>query len=272
MKKEKTIITRIGHSTVLIQLPHVTILTDPVMFSRVWPFFWGIGTIGPKRLHKASMTVEELPIIDIVLISHAHFDHLDTPSLRAITRKLPYKITCITAFNTQKRLKNLQRKEIYELDRNQEIDIFWLHITAWETRHRWARWPWTPDRSQETIVWAWHNSYLIEYTQNNESKEICFGGDTAYTHAFKKWNDKHVDVTLMPIWAYDPFRFQHCVPEEAVKMAEDMHTKVFVPLHRNTFKLSKEPILEPIERLKKDLKNKNMILGIDNIWWNYILK
>lgn len=93
-------------------------------------------TIGLKRLHQAALTIEELPPIDLVLISHAHMDHLDVQSLRAITRKQPYKITCITAFNTKKRLHYFQRKEVYELDWNQEIDLLGLHITAGETRHR----------------------------------------------------------------------------------------------------------------------------------------
>ncbi len=100
---------------------------------------------------------------------------------------------------------------------------------------------------------AGHNAYHIQYLQNGEDKQIVFGGDTAYTHAFKKWSDKHVDVAIMPIGAYNPFKWQHCTPEEALKMAEDMHSKVIIPIHRNTFKLSVEDVLEPIERLKKSI-------------------
>lgn len=268
---EQTIITRIGHATVLIQLPHITILTDPVFFDRIGISLFGLTTVGPKRLHKAAISINDLPPIDLVLISHAHFDHLDVQSLRAITHKQPYKIECITAFNTKKRLKNLQRKEVYELDWDQEIDILWLHISAGETRHRWARYPWTPDRSQESTMGAWHNSYLIEYSQNWSEKQIVFGGDTAYTHAFKKRHNKSVDVAIMPIGAYDPFRFQHCTPEEALKMADDMHSKVFIPVHRNTFRLSREKPLEPIERLEKALPQHTMILGIDRIGWVYTI-
>ena len=69
----------------------------------------------------------------------------------------------------------------------------------------------------------------------------------------------------MPIGAYDPFRFQHCTPEEALKMADDMHSKVFIPIHRNTFRLSREKLSEPIERLIKALPDHTMIIGIDNI-------
>jgi len=120
---EQTTITRIGHATVLIELPHITILTDPVLFDRIGISFFGLPTMGLKRLHKAALSIHELPPIDLVLISHAHFDHLDVQSLRVISHKQPYKIECITAFNTKKRLKNLQRKEVYELDWDQEIDI-----------------------------------------------------------------------------------------------------------------------------------------------------
>lgn len=120
---QSTTITWIGHATVLIQLPNFTILTDPVLFDRIGISFFGLPTIGLKRLHKAAMTIEELPPIDLILISHAHMDHLDTQSLRALTHKQPYKITCITAFNTKRRLKNFQWKEVFELDRDQDIDI-----------------------------------------------------------------------------------------------------------------------------------------------------
>jgi L-ascorbate metabolism protein UlaG (beta-lactamase superfamily) len=87
-----------------------------------------------------------------------------------------------------------------------------------------------------------------------------FGGDTAYTHAFKKRSDKRIDIAIMPIGAYDPFRFQHCTPEEALKMALDMHTKIFIPIHRGTFRLSREKISAPIERLKKALPDYPIIL------------
>ena len=267
---QHTSITWIGHATVLIQLPNFTILTDPVLFDRIGISFFGLPTIGLKRLHKAAMNVNELPPIDLVLISHAHMDHLDVQSLRAITHKQPYKITCITAFNTKKRLKNFQWKEVFELDRDQDIDIGPIHISAGETRHRWARYPWTPDRSQESTMGAWHNAYLIEYTQNEKEKQIVFGWDTAYTHAFKKWSDKDVDAAIMPIGAYDPFRFQHCTPEEALKMANDMHSKAIIPIHWNTFRLSREKPLEPIERLQKAIHNNTTIkLGIDTIWGKY---
>lgn len=266
---QSTTITWIGHATVLIQLPNFTILTDPVLFDRIGISFFGLPTIGLKRLHKAAITINELPPIDLVLISHAHMDHLDVQSLRALTHKQPYKIICITAFNTKKWLKNLQWKEVFELDWDQDLIIENIRISAWETRHRWARYPWTPDRSQESTMGAGHNAYLIEYTQNNEDKQIVFGWDTAYTHAFKKWSDKHVDAAIMPIWAYDPFRFQHCTPEEALKMASDMHSKVFIPIHWNTFKLSVEKINEPIERLQSALWESTIKLGIDKIWGTY---
>ncbi len=87
-----------------------------------------------------------------------------------------------------------------------------------------------------------------------------FGGDTAYTHAFKKRHDKNVDVAIMPIGAYDPFRFQHCTPEEALKMAGDMHSKAIIPIHWNTFRLSREKLTEPINRLKDALSTNDIVL------------
>ncbi len=119
---QSTTITWIGHATVLIQLPGITILTDPTLFDRIGPSFFGL-TIGIKRYNKVAIDINDLPPIDLVLISHAHLDHLDEESLRAITRKQPYKVVCITALNTKKRLKDFQWLEIYELDWDQEMDI-----------------------------------------------------------------------------------------------------------------------------------------------------
>ncbi len=273
MMKESTTITRLGHSTILIEFPYLTLLTDPVLFSRIGIKLWGFPTMGLKRYTPPAMTVEQLPPIDIVLLSHAHMDHLDVQTLQAITRKQPYKIACITAMNTQRWVKRFQWKEVYELDRDQELEILGVRITAGETRHRWARYPRNADRSQEKLNGAWHNSYMIEFQQNNHKKEIVFWGDTAYTHAFKKRHTEHVDVAIMPIGAYDPFRFQHCTPEESLKMAKDMNSKVFIPIHWNTFMLSKEKRTAPMERLKVALEqDSNIQLWLDTIGESYILE
>lgn len=271
--KESTRITRLWHATVLIELPYLTILTDPVLFSRIGIKLWRLPTMGVKRYTPPALTVDELPPIDLILLSHAHMDHLDVQTLLSVTRKQPYQITCITAMNTQKWVKKFQWKEIYELDWDQELNILGIRITAGETRHRGARYPRNADRSQEAINWAWHNSYMIEFQQNNEKKEIVFWWDTAYTHAFKKWSTEHVDVAIMPIGAYDPFRFQHCTPEESLKMATDMNSKVFIPIHWNTFTLSKEKRTAPIERLKAALEYDTTIqLWLEHIWESYILQ
>lgn len=272
MSQERTTITRLWHATVLIELPYLTILTDPVLFSRIGIKLRWLPTLGPKRFTPPAMTVEQLPPIDIILLSHAHMDHLDVQTLRAITHKQPYKITCITAMNTKKWVKNFQRKEIYELDWDQELELLGIRITAGETRHRWARYPRNADRSQEALNGAGHNSYMIEFQQNNTKKEIVFWWDTAYTHAFKKWSTEHVDVAIMPIGAYDPFRFQHCTPEEALKMAKDMNSKVFIPIHWNTFILSKEKRTAPLERLQAALEHDSTItLGLYQIGEQYTL-
>lgn len=269
---DTTRITWLGHSTVLIQLPHLTILTDPVLFTRIGVKFWGFPTIGLKRYTPPAMTIEELPPIDLVLISHAHMDHLDVHTLQKLTHKQPYQIICITAYNTKKRLSQFQRREVYELDRDQELEILGIRISAGETRHWGARFPRNADRSQETLNGAGHNSYMIEFQQNDQKKEIVFGGDTAYTHAFKKWANEHIDVALMPIGAYDPFKFQHCTPEESLKMASDMNSKVIIPIHRNTFRLSKEPINEPIQRLKEALRYSTIELGLEQIGDTFVLE
>ena len=120
---QKTTITWIGHSTILIELPDITIITDPVLFSRIGIKIPWFPTFGLKRYTPPARGIEDLPPIDLVLLSHAHMDHLDIMSLRALSHREPYKLVCVTAYNTDKWIDHLQWKKIYELDRNQELEI-----------------------------------------------------------------------------------------------------------------------------------------------------
>lgn len=223
----------LGHSTVLLQLDGFTILTDPVFSERC-----GIGlgrvTLGLKRLTAPALSVNELPQIDLILLSHAHMDHFDIPSLRRLENPA-------TRVVTARRTADLLRVQWYggvaELGWGESIRVGPLTIRGLEVNHWGARY--------RTDVYRGFNGYLIE----GAGKRIVFGGDTANTNAFRVVKSSQpVDLALMPIGAYDPWIRYHCNPEEAWRMGEDAGAEHFLPIHHQTFHLSAEPLHEPIER------------------------
>ncbi len=264
--KNKINIAWIGHSTVLINFYGTIILTDPVMLNRIGLKVIGL-TFGPKRIIPPALNIDELPKIDIVILSHAHFDHTDISSLKEITNKFPNQIEVITAKQTKDVIYNLKWKNISILDWQESIKIKDVDITAIETKHFGWRFPWEKDRSRGYNAGRSYNAYLLE--KNNKS--ILFGGDTAMTDKYEIIKDKNIDIAIMPIGAYNPWKDVHCNPEEALIMAENIGAKYFIPIHCKTFRLGAEPYDEPIDWLKKSVKNYNITLGFDTIGGTFVL-
>jgi L-ascorbate metabolism protein UlaG (beta-lactamase superfamily) len=224
----------IGHSTVLIRVDGFTILTDPVFSRRI-----GIGigpfVLGMKRLVDPAIKLKDLVVPDVILLSHAHMDHFDLPSLRKLEN---LGTTVITASGTSDLLRVKRYRAVHELRWDESRQVGPAKIRAIEVKHWGAR--------TRTDVHRGYNGYLIEAGRYR----IVFGGDTAYTHAFRKIrSSKPVDLALMPIGAYDPWIRAHCNPEQALAMANDMGAELVLPVHHRTFKLSSEPYGDPIERL-----------------------
>lgn len=231
----------ISHSTVLINFYGVWILTDPVFSERVGPDF-GIVTIGPKRYVLPALNIDELPQIDIILLSHAHYDHTDLPSLRAL-KNTP---NIITAKITTDILQRADVKNAVELGWNEVFEAKTkkgsVKITAIEVNHWGRRWPDNTFRG--------YNGYIIE----REGRRILFAGDTAYANYFSRYRvNGGYEIALMPIGAYNPWIRAHCTPEQAVEMANAAGAKYIVPIHHKTFKLSDEPLDEPIQRFQSAL-------------------
>jgi L-ascorbate metabolism protein UlaG (beta-lactamase superfamily) len=224
----------IGHSTVLIRVDGFTILTDPVFSTRV-----GIGvgpvTVGMKRLVNPAVGLAELPVPDLILLSHAHMDHFDLPSLR----KLESRTTAVvTAANTSDLLRVKHYRAVHELRWDESCQVGPARIRAFEVKHWGAR--------MRTDVHRGYNGYLIEAGRYR----IVFGGDTAYTDSFRQLRtSKPVDLAIMPIGAYNPWIYAHCNPEQALTMANHAGADFVLPVHHQTFRLSSEPNREPIERL-----------------------
>lgn len=231
----------LGHATVLINFYGVRILTDPVLYSRIGVSL-GLGSLGPLRLVKCALAPHELPDIDLVLVSHAHFDHLDTPSLGAV-RGRP---AAVMAWETSDLLPRRSYSSVTELRWNESARVPTprgdVLVRAIEVKHWGAR--------LQSDTYRGYTGWVVE----REGKKLLIGGDTARTTAFldhKQFGP--FEAAVMPIGAYDPWIRNHCTPEEAIAMADAAHARLFVPVHHQSFQLSREPFMEPIERAQKML-------------------
>ena len=249
----------IGHSTVLINFFGVNILTDPVLFSRIGirlPFL----TIGPKRLTEPALTFPELPPIDVVLLSHAHFDHIDRRTLKLF----PQSTAVITAARTGDLLRGTRFSQVTELDWDESIRLTLggrsLEIRAFQPKHWGARLQYDVDRG--------YNSYVI----SRNKRRIIYGSDTATTDAFAKLNDGTAhDLAIMGIGADDPWIFAHSTPDQALAMADAAGAKFIMPVHHQTFRLSVEPFREPIERFTRALAKSPERIALREIGETFVL-
>ena len=234
----------IGHATVLINFFGTNIITDPVFSERIGLNVANLFTIGPKRLVYPAMVFEELPRIDLILLSHAHFDHLDTPTLRKFDRSVPI----VVAKNTLDVVEDLEFEKTHELDWGQSAQIGELRVEALEAKHFGWRYPWEKDRSRGDWDGRSYNSYLV----SKNGRHFVFGGDTAFHEHFRQLGERDlfIDLAILPIGAYDPWIENHCNPEQAFEMMNHMNAKYMLPIHWNTFIQGEEPVPEPMERLK----------------------
>jgi L-ascorbate metabolism protein UlaG (beta-lactamase superfamily) len=228
----------LGHSTVLLKIDGVTILTDPV-FSRRIGLNFGPLTIGFKRLVEPALRLKETPQPDLILLSHAHMDHFDLPSLRALESRTT---RVVTASKTSDLLRTRRYGGVDELGWGETARIGDISVRAFEVNHWGAR--------MRSDTYRGFNGYVIETPRYR----VLFGGDTALTTTFRALHSsRRLDLAIMPIGAYNPWIRAHCTPEQALKMADDAGAERILPVHHQTFQLSSEPLYEPIERLRAAL-------------------
>lgn len=238
----------LGHASVLLNFYGLTILTDPVLMQRIGADI-GLGTLGPKRLVAPALKVGQLPKIDLVLLSHAHFDHFDMPTLEA----LPAGSKCVTARRTGDLLAGTSLKCPAELGWGEKTTVTTsvgdIEVEAFEVRHWGARW--------KRDKYRGYNGYIL----SREGKKIIFGGDTAMTDKFRPLRGKGpFELAIMPIGSYKPFECSHCTPEQAVQMANDAGAKYLLPIHHKTFTLGREGPVEPVQRLEQALEPERIAL------------
>lgn len=233
-------VTFIGHSGFFIQMAGKNILVDPNFAG--WLFV-------VKRLRRPGVRIKDLPPIDYVLITHAHFDHLHRPSLRAIARNtkqrsgkapiimVPHQVSDVVA--------GLGFREIVELKwwQSYQDGIAVTHVPA---RHWGAR-----------MLHDFHRGYG-GYVIRAGEHSLYHAGDTAYFEGFHEIGQRlQPEIALLPIGAYHPpsFRNVHTSPEDAVQAFQDLGAELMVPMHYGSFRLGQEPMEEPLERLSAAAKS-----------------
>jgi len=249
----------LGHATVLVNFFGIRILTDPVLFPRIGIRLPGF-TLGPKRLTESALTVRDLPKIDIVLLSHAHFDHFDMRTLH----RFDGSTTVITPGRTRDLLRWTRFRDVSELHWSEiksvttsagKIDIVAFRVEHWGARKR-------------RDTYRGYNGYVLE--RNN--RRILFGGDTALSDSFAELRASGpIDLAIMPIGAYNPWIHSHCTPEQAVQMANEAGAHFIMPIHHQTFRLSSEDFREPIERFQAALRETPERIALREIGETFVL-
>jgi hypothetical protein len=236
---EPLAVTWLGHATALIEIDGYRLLTDPVWSQRCSPS----RTVGPQRLHPAPLPLESLPALDVVLISHDHYDHLDMQTVRTLARTQRAPFVTPLGVGAHLREWGIPAARIIELDWNAATDIGDMRLVCTPARHFSGRF-----MSRNNTLWA---SWAVIGT----SHRAYFGGDTGYTRSFADIGAEHgpFDLTLLPVGAYNKsWPDIHMNPDEAVQAHRDLnggHHGVLVPIHWATFRLAPHPWAEPAEWL-----------------------
>src|SRR5947209_9824098 len=228
-----------GHSTALLEIDGYRVLTDPVWSDRCSPS----DVVGPQRLHPPPVQLEGLPAVDVVVISHDHYDHLDIDTVLALARTQRAPFFVPLGVGAHLRSWGIPEHRIVELDWNESRKVDELTLICMPARHFSVRFT---DRN--TTLWA-------SWAFVGPSHRAYFGGDTGYTKSFAQIGADHgpFDLTLMPIGAYNTaWPDIHMNPEEAVRAHLDVTNSgsgLLVPIHWGTFRLAPHPWAEPVERL-----------------------
>lgn len=223
----------VGHSTVLFWVHGKTFLTDPMFSKRI--LFW-------PRLNPPGLSLENLPPIDTVLISHTHLDHMDRPTLKRLAAHSP-GARLILPKGARGYLRGVSFAEVVELAKWAPWERDGLRVTRVPSRHFGGRYGF--DNWKRT-----YGGYVVEH----DGVGVYFAGDTGYR---KELFDRigalaQVDLALLPIGAYSPppIRIHHMDPDDAVRAMTDLRARAMLPIHHSTFILSAEPVAEPIRRLR----------------------
>ncbi len=233
------LLTPVGHSTVLIQFQGCNVLTDPVFSDRASPLSW----LGPKRVRAPGVAFEDLPRIDLVLLSHNHYDHMDLPSLSRIGRRWAPPI--VTGLGNARTLIPAGIGNVVELDWwDSAVPLPGIAVRYVPAQHWSSRSP--VDRRR--ALWGGH-------VLTTSAGTLLFAGDTGYgPHVAEIGRRCRPDVALLPIGAYEPRWFmaaQHMNPDEAVRAHVELGAQLSLAIHWGTFQLTDEAIDAPLQALEE---------------------
>ncbi|MEN0060193.1 MAG: MBL fold metallo-hydrolase [Bdellovibrio sp.] len=233
-------LTWIGHSTSLLQIDGINILMDPIFSERASP----VSFLGPRRLVALPFALSELPPIEVVLVSHSHYDHLDLPTLRELAKRSPDTVFLVPLGNKEL-LVSEGLHNVHEMDWWNEYSFKNLKLTLTPAQH-WSRR--TLFDTNQTLWGGWHI--------RGSSLKVFFAGDTAYSQDFVDIRARlgSVDLALIPVGAYEPRWFMassHTNPDDAVKVHLDLGAKLSIGVHWGTFRISDEFMTAPVEDLRK---------------------
>ncbi|HRE87736.1 MAG TPA: MBL fold metallo-hydrolase [Myxococcota bacterium] len=236
---EKLRATWLGHSTVLIELAGRRVLTDPVFGERASP----LGLMGPRRFHAPPVPVEALPDLDLVVLSHDHYDHLCNTTLRALAKR---RVPIVTALGVGARLERLGWDPglITELDWQEHMELGPLRVTATPAQHFSGRG--VSDRNR--TLWS---SFVIE----SADERVFFSGDSGFTEAFGEIGQRHgpFDLVMIEVGAFHPnWAAIHMGPENALKVQALLRGELLLPIHWSTFNLALHDWDEPAEVLMRE--------------------
>ncbi len=233
---EEQAVTFIGHSSFLVQMKGLGVLIDPVFATRL---------ILLRRQRRAGVRVKDLPAIDAVLLTHAHMDHLNRPSLRAVTREMRRRgrvaPVAVVPSGVADLVADLGFSRVVELKWWESAAVEGLKVTATPAKH------WGARMFKDT-----HRGFGGYVLEAEGAETLYHSGDTAYFGGFKEIGQRLAPkIAMLPIGAYfpDSYRSVHTSPEEALQGFLDLGAETMVPMHYNTFKLGREPMEEPLARL-----------------------
>ncbi|MBI1737031.1 MAG: MBL fold metallo-hydrolase [Candidatus Rokubacteria bacterium] len=246
-------VTWVGHATLLVQLDGVNVLTDPQWSERASP----VSFAGPRRVAAPGMRMEDLPPIDIIVISHDHYDHLDVATVRRLAAT--HRPRFVVPLGLRAWFTDLGIHDVVELDWWQTHTERGLALTGVPAQHFSGRSFWTQNRT----LWS---GWVIA----GRTKRLYFAGDTGYYEPYGKEIGARLgpfDLAAISIGAYAPatiMRLTHTTPEEALRLFQDVRGARFVPIHWGTFDLADEPLDEPPGRLEAEARRRG--LGPERVW------
>ncbi len=231
-------LTWLGHASFLLRLDGKFIVTDPFLSDYASP----VPPLGPKRLVPPGLRADELPPIDLLLLTHNHYDHMDLPSLAAL--KPASNAHAIVPLGLGSYVANRGFEQVKEVDWHDRVDLGGLAVTALPAIHMSKRGFFDRNRT----LWT-------GYGLRTGRHHLYISGDTAYGPVFKETaaNLDPFDLGLVPIGAYEPrllMREVHTTPEEAVKIGKDLNIRRLVAKHWGTIQLTDEPVFEPPDRFR----------------------